>query len=293
MRNIMVSVLIMPLLLGPNVLQSDADPESRDMFLEYNLLDAVALPNDGVEYITDSDNFPVLNIQKEADIKTPYRLILPERLNDFQISGIMRLESLAGGYIFSIVNPLETIVQLGVHLSPVASDFMNITLYYTDPSYDSSRELSAFEIPYTKEWFNFAFKVLHDTLIFYLDCEEFSSAKIKRQPTILTFDSASTLFVGGYIFSIVNPLETIVQLGVHLSPVASDFMNITLYYTDPSYDSSRELSAFEIPYTKEWFNFAFKVLHDTLIFYLDCEEFSSAKIKRQPTILTFDSASTL
>ncbi|XP_055689784.1 collagen alpha-1(XV) chain [Lutzomyia longipalpis] len=196
MRNIMVSVLIMPLLLGPNVLQSDADPESRDMFLEYNLLDAVALPNDGVEYITDSDNFPVLNIQKEADIKTPYRLILPERLNDFQISGIMRLESLAGGYIFSIVNPLETIVQLGVHLSPVASDFMNITLYYTDPSYDSSRELSAFEIPYTKEWFNFAFKVLHDTLIFYLDCEEFSSAKIKRQPTILTFDSASTLFVG-------------------------------------------------------------------------------------------------
>lgn len=104
--------------------------------------------------------------------------------------------SISGGYIFSVVNPLETIVQLGVHLSPVLNEFMNITLYYTDPSYDSSRELYAFEIPYTKEWFNFAFKVLHDTLVFYLDCDEFSTVKIKRQPTAMSFDSASTLFVG-------------------------------------------------------------------------------------------------
>ncbi|XP_055707831.1 collagen alpha-1(XV) chain isoform X2 [Phlebotomus papatasi] len=198
MRGIITQLIIIPLLLGQETaIRGDAaDSEPRDPFLEYNLLDAVALPNDGVAFITDNDNFPVLNIQKEADIKTPYRLILPERLNDFLINGLIRLESLSGGYIFSVVNPLETIVQLGVHLSPVLNEFMNITLYYTDPSYDSSRELYAFEIPYTKEWFNFAFKVLHDTLVFYLDCDEFSTVKIKRQPTAMTFDSASTLFVG-------------------------------------------------------------------------------------------------
>ncbi|XP_059620542.1 collagen alpha-1(XV) chain isoform X2 [Phlebotomus argentipes] len=189
MRDITPLIVIIPLLLGRECANAD--------FQEYNLLDAVALPNDGVTFITDdTDNFPVLNIQKEADIKTPFRLILPERLTDFLIRGIIRPESLSGGYIFSVVNPLETVVQLGVHLSPVLNEFMNITLYYSDSSYDSSRELNTFEIPYTKEYFNFAFKVLHDTVVFYLDCDEFNTVKIKRQSNVLTFDSASTLYVG-------------------------------------------------------------------------------------------------
>lgn len=56
------------------------------------------------------DGFPAYGIISGSDIKAPYRLHLPERLYaEFSITCTIAIKSLAGGFIFAVVNPLETV----------------------------------------------------------------------------------------------------------------------------------------------------------------------------------------
>ena len=41
--------------------------------------------------------------------------------------------STPGGYLFAVVNPLETVVQFGVRISPGGPGQSNISLYHTHP----------------------------------------------------------------------------------------------------------------------------------------------------------------
>lgn len=128
---------------------------SVDAVLEHDLLRAVndAVDN-GVKYVLGSDGYMAFDIEAKADIKTPYKMIMPEKLYEFAIMATIRTNK-TSGYLFSVVNPLDTIVQLGLRINtvPPQNTKLNITLIYADPNADVSiakqSELATFQIPYS------------------------------------------------------------------------------------------------------------------------------------------------
>lgn len=142
------------------------------------------------------DGFPAFFIKSDADIKKPHRLVLPEKLYEFAIITIIRPETRTGGYIFSVVNPLDTVVQLGLHISPVIKDKWNLTLYYTDSTvHSTSQKLISYEMAYAKKWIKMALRVSNDKITIFLNCIEVETFTVKREPIELIFDSASTLYL--------------------------------------------------------------------------------------------------
>lgn len=145
------------------------------------------------------DNYYAPYLKMDSKVNYPFQMVLPNKLNDFLIKCLVKPMTSSDGYIFTVMNPMETIIQLGVHLSQVVNEMANVTLFYTDvrsgtPS--ESNALASFEVTLTNEWLGFAFKVVYDELIFYQDCEEIETRKIVRDPPELELDSASTLYIG-------------------------------------------------------------------------------------------------
>lgn len=149
----------------------------------------------GIEFDYAEDGFPAYKILQIADIKSPYRMILPEKLNDFALQTTLQPISAKGGYLFSVVDPLDTVVQFGLHFSPVIKDCWNVSLIYTDASVSPvSKRLVSYQLPYEpKKWVTLAFKVLSDKVVYYYNCEETETTPLVRDPLELVFASSSTL----------------------------------------------------------------------------------------------------
>lgn len=156
------------------------------------------MPKDNVQLVEGRDGYDALSLGAEATVKYPFQMALPSKLNDFMVAGVLKTDWLDGGYIFTVMDPTETIIQLGVHLSAVVDDLANITLYYTDVTHKvrESQPLATFEIPYPASWFSFAFKVMYDELVFYYECEERGALNIVRDPAELAFNKVSVLYIG-------------------------------------------------------------------------------------------------
>lgn len=160
------------------------------------------LPLDGVDLVMGPDGYDVVKVEEGAQIKIHARSVLPKKMNDFLIAGALETDSVQGGFIFTVMNPSENIIQLGVHLGPVvANGTRNISLYYTDVHQEEvpreSHEMAVFHIPESLSLpFRFAFKLLIDELIFYYECEEKESLQIHREPSELEFDQASIVYIG-------------------------------------------------------------------------------------------------
>uniref|UniRef100_A0A1B0AW74 Laminin G domain-containing protein n=1 Tax=Glossina palpalis gambiensis TaxID=67801 RepID=A0A1B0AW74_9MUSC len=170
----------------------------KDAIAEYRLLDVIDDNHlQGIEFIHADDGFPAYKFLPTADVKSPYRMLLPEKLQEFAIEVIYQPNSAKGGYLFSVVNPLDTIVQLGVHFSPVIKDTWNISLIYTPPENShAQKKLVTYQLPYEpKKWTSIAFRILSDKVVFYYDCEIKETTMVVREPLEMIFDSASTLYL--------------------------------------------------------------------------------------------------
>lgn len=57
-------------------------------------------------------------------------------------------------YLFAVTNPLETVVQLGVSLSPGEAGSTNVSLLYTDSErHMTTQTVASFLVPdFTKKW---------------------------------------------------------------------------------------------------------------------------------------------
>lgn len=168
-----------------------------DAIAEYDLLAMINENLNGIEFDYAEDGFPAYKILQIADIKSPYRMILPEKLNAFAIQTTFQTTSPKGGYLFSVVDPLDTVVQFGVHFSPVIKDSWNVSLLYTDSNISPiSKRLVTYQLPYEpKKWIKLAFKVMSDKVVFYYNCEERETTSIVRDPLELVFASSSTLYL--------------------------------------------------------------------------------------------------
>lgn len=144
-----------------------------------------------------SDGYPAVLIKSNSDIKSPYRTILPEKLYEFSIMATIRPETRTGGYLFSVVNPLDTLVQLGLFLSPIVKDKWNVTILYADATspVKDKMSLASFEMPYSKKWLHIAFKVMRNKITFFSNCIETETVTVERKPVEMVFDSASTFYL--------------------------------------------------------------------------------------------------
>ncbi|XP_069696749.1 collagen alpha-1(XV) chain-like [Periplaneta americana] len=172
---------------------------------EHDILQAIKIPFDDPKtqfFDNGLDGFPAFGLRPGSDVKSPYRLFIPEKLyGEFSIIATVRPNTREGGFLFSVVNPLETVVQLGVQIAPAGPSQpgnVNISLLYTDVnSHFASQTIASFVVPsFVKKWTRFALRVTADNVTLFFNCHEYDTVVTKRTPQELVFDSASTLYVG-------------------------------------------------------------------------------------------------
>jgi collagen type XVIII alpha len=176
-----------------------------DAIPDHDILQAIKIPFDDPKtqfFDNGLDGFPAFGLRPGSDVKSPYRLFIPEKLfSEFSIVATVRPNTRDGGFLFSVVNPLETVVQLGVQIEPSEPSHPgnhNISLLYTDVnSHFTSQTIASFIVPsFVKKWTRFALRVTADNVTLFFNCQEYSTVVTKRIPQELVFDSASTLYVG-------------------------------------------------------------------------------------------------
>ncbi|XP_076304531.1 uncharacterized protein LOC143222229 isoform X3 [Tachypleus tridentatus] len=170
--------------------------------LDIDLLQAIKIPfsTEFVGFVVGQEGYPAFGLKEGADEKVPYRLYLPDTLfKEFSVVAIIRPEHHHGGFLFAVVNPTETFVQLGLRLSEAGNESHNVSLYYNDVQthLQSSGPLVSFVLPdITKKWAKIGVMVLRNTISVYFQCEEFGKSIVRRIPERLRFDPASILYIG-------------------------------------------------------------------------------------------------
>lgn len=151
----------------------------------------------GIDFVSADDGYPAFKLLATANVKSPSTLMLPEKLYEFAILVKYRLNSLKGGYLFSVVDSQETVLQLGVHLSPVVKNSYNVTLVYGQPDVPAGRKLATFPVPNVPDkWNSIAFQVYSNNVTFYYDCVLQNATEVVRDPFELSFNKTAVLFIG-------------------------------------------------------------------------------------------------
>ncbi|GIX97438.1 collagen alpha-1(XV) chain [Caerostris darwini] len=143
-----------------------------------------------------------------------------------------------------VVNPTETVVQLGLKLTSAGESLVNLTIYYTDVDMHlTSQALTTFTVPdflgmWTRQnmfigelnvyepdsWLSdnarlwLAVRVAMNNVTLYYNCEEFSSVEVRRIPKKLVFDTASTLYIGQAGPLLARQYEVCKQFILHFPP---------------------------------------------------------------------------
>uniref|UniRef100_A0A1I7VIV4 LAM_G_DOMAIN domain-containing protein n=1 Tax=Loa loa TaxID=7209 RepID=A0A1I7VIV4_LOALO len=164
------------------------------------LVPVKSLLNDRIELYKAKglEGFPAVGIKRGVEIVVPYRQYLPRKFfRNFAFTAVIRPDDRQGGYLFAVVNPLDTVVDLGVLLESAGDNQTNITLLYTDSSKETeTKALASFLVPeFTKNWAKFALEIQEDNVILYFRCIRFATRQVKRKPVQLVMDDAHKLYI--------------------------------------------------------------------------------------------------
>lgn len=143
----------------------------------------------GVDYIS-------FDSKSDAIVKSDTSRF-PSFLDEFAIVATVR-DSFRGGYVFSIVKPLDSVVALGVSLYPLTHrrSSYNISLTYTNTHlYTKSQNVATFQFTYTKSSIDLSLKVTTHHISLFIGCTELKS--VPRDPIHSIFDPDAKLLVGG------------------------------------------------------------------------------------------------
>lgn len=98
--------------------------------INYDLIEAAVASADTDDtnlYIDDGlDGFPSFGFRPGSEVKQPYRLYLPEKLPaEFTLVATFKPMSFRTSYLFAVLNPFETVVQLGIRISVSVTYFLS------------------------------------------------------------------------------------------------------------------------------------------------------------------------
>lgn len=151
----------------------------------------------------------IFTVERNSDVlvKISYRSF-PRSFREFTIVTTVQLNDTNGGALFSILNPLGTVVQLGLILAPANRYIYNITLVYTDAKLHlDSQNLAVFQVPAFKDETTIAIKVFLQKVTLYLNCHEVKSMVVNNDPVEIKTDIDSRLYVGSGGPQSVNRFE--------------------------------------------------------------------------------------
>lgn len=140
----------------------------------------------------------IFTVERNSDVlvKISYRSF-PKSFREFTIVATVLLNETNGGYLFSIMNPLGTVVQLGLILAPTNRYIYNITLISTDAKLHlDSQSLAVFQVPAFKDETTIAIKVFLHKVTLYLNCHEVKTIVVNNDPVEIKTDTDSRLYVG-------------------------------------------------------------------------------------------------
>lgn len=160
---------------------------SGDSNFEYDLLNQSS---------RSKSNIFTGNRDSDVLVRLAYRTF-PKSFRETTIVATVQLNQTNGGYLFSILNPLSTIVQLGLVLVPVNRYIYNISLIYTDAKLHlNSQNLAVFQVPAFKEETIVGVKVFLNKVTLYLNCHEVRSVIVNDvDPVEIKIDADSRLYV--------------------------------------------------------------------------------------------------
>ncbi|XP_034951100.1 collagen alpha-1(XVIII) chain isoform X3 [Chelonus insularis] len=195
-----VLLLISTVLCSWRRTQADSSYLDEKKDAVYDLLQAaVVTTEDKNQYIDDGlDGFFAFGFRPGSEVKQPYRLCLPEKLPaEFTIVATFKPTSLRNAYLFAVLNPFDTVVQLGLRISEGPASNQNVSLVYTNSDEHShSEEVAKFSVPkLIKKWSKIVIRVSTTDVALYLNCHEMARQKVTRIPQELVFDTASTLYI--------------------------------------------------------------------------------------------------
>lgn len=158
-----------------------------DSDFEYDLLNQTSQFKSNI--LTEIRNSDVL-------VRLAYRSF-PKAFRESTIVAAIQLNDTSGGYLFTILNPLGTVIQLGLMVVPANRYIYNISLIYTDAKLHlNSQHLAVFQVPAFKDETTIAVKVFLNKVTLYLNCHEFRSITINNvDPVEIKIDADSRLYV--------------------------------------------------------------------------------------------------
>lgn len=159
---------------------------SADTNFEYDLL------NQTSRYKND-----IFAVERNSDVlvKLAYRSF-PRSIREFTIVTTVQLNDTNGGYLFSILNPLGTVIQLGLAIGSTNRYIFNITLIYTDARLHlDSQNLATFQVPAFRDEATIAVKMFLHKVTLYINCHEVRSIVVNSDPVEIKTDFDSRLYV--------------------------------------------------------------------------------------------------
>uniref|UniRef100_A0A158P5Y1 LAM_G_DOMAIN domain-containing protein n=1 Tax=Angiostrongylus cantonensis TaxID=6313 RepID=A0A158P5Y1_ANGCA len=136
------------------------------------------------------DSLPAIGIQRGVEIAVPYRLYLPRRFfPQFSLLASVKPMDRRGGYLFAVVNPYDTLVDVGVLLEPAGSGHTNISLIYSSRRDATSRAIASFVVPeFVQQWTQIAFEVNKDSVTLYFKCIRFAEREVGQRYRKIVID---------------------------------------------------------------------------------------------------------
>lgn len=136
------------------------------------------------------------NRDSDVLVRLAYRTF-PKSFRESTIVATIQINDTNGGYLFSILNPLSTVIQLGIAIVPANRYIYNISLICTDAKLHlNSQNLAVFQVPTFKEETVVAVKVFLNKVTLYLNCHEVRSVIVNNvDPVEIKIDADSRLYV--------------------------------------------------------------------------------------------------
>lgn len=156
-------------------------------------------PPDGVSKVFDNDNSPGYVFGPSSNVGQSAAAHLPNPFyRDFSLIFNIKPTSTKPGVIFSIGDPTQNIMYVGVKLSGVERGKQNIIFYYTEPDSQSSYEAARFSVPsMLNTWTRFSISVLNEQVSLYFTCDSDPQVvNFERSPDDMDLDDGAGVFVG-------------------------------------------------------------------------------------------------
>lgn len=137
-------------------------------------------------------NYVAFGTEADAIIRTPSANI-PSTLTEMAIVSSVRAP-FSGGYLWSIVKPLDSVVSLGISMYPLRRNTYNISLIYTNTNlFVKSQYVATFQFTYARNVIDVALKVTGHQITLYVGCYELKT--IPRDPVDTIIDRDSKMYV--------------------------------------------------------------------------------------------------